>query len=48
MARSGLSSGLAIEDVGVHGDDRYEMTERDLLDGNRDLIDFCAGLLAAT
>ena len=48
MARSGLSSGLAIEDVGVRGDDRYEMTERDLLDGNRDLINFCAGLLAAT
>jgi hypothetical protein len=48
MARSGLSSGLAIEDVGVRGADRYEMTERDLLDDNHDLIDFCAGLLAAT
>lgn len=46
MARVGLSSGLAIEDVGVAGEERYDMTERDLLDGNADLIDFCTRLLA--
>lgn len=47
MVRSGDSAGVAIEDVGVLGDDAYEMTERDLVDGNQDLIDYCAGLLAS-
>lgn len=47
MVRSGYSAGLAIEDVGVLGDDQYDMTETDLLDGNRDLIDYCARLLAS-
>lgn len=46
ITRSGRSAGLAIEDVGVAGDERYDMTERDLLAGNVDLIDFCARLLA--
>jgi hypothetical protein len=48
MARSGLASGIAIEDVGVAGDERYDMTEDDLLHGNVDLIDFCTRLLATT
>jgi hypothetical protein len=47
MVRSGDSAGLAVEDVGVLGDDSYDMTERDLVEGNRDLIDYCAGLLAS-
>lgn len=47
MARSGFSAGRAIEDVGVTGDERYDMTEDDLLDGNKDLLDFCIGLLLA-
>lgn len=47
MVRSGRSAGLAIEDVGVVGDDRYEMTEDDLLHDNRDLTEFCTGLLAS-
>ena len=48
MVRTGFSSGLAIEDVGVAGDDVYEMTRDDLLDGNKDLAEFCAQLLVAT
>lgn len=48
MTRSGLSAGLAIEDVGVAGQERYDMTERDLLEGNADLIDFCARLLTVS
>ena len=27
MTRSGASAGLAVEDVGVNGDERYDMTE---------------------
>ncbi len=45
MTRSGPSAGLAIEDVGVAGDERYDMTERDLTDGNADLVDYCTRLL---
>jgi hypothetical protein len=48
MARSGLSAGRAIEDVGVAGEERYDMTEDDLLHGNVDLIDFCTRLLASS
>ncbi|WP_051274343.1 S41 family peptidase [Cellulomonas sp. URHD0024] len=44
-ARSGTAAGLAIEDVGVPGEEPYTMTERDVLDGNHDLIEFCARLL---
>ncbi|MCA5893885.1 hypothetical protein LEP48_11050 [Isoptericola sp. NEAU-Y5] len=46
MVRSGTGAGLAIEDVGVVGDERYEMTERDVVDGNHDLLEYCTGLLA--
>ena len=42
--RSGPSDGVPIEDLGVGGIP-YDMTERDLLDGNHDLLEFCAGLL---
>lgn len=47
MVRSGRSTGLAIEDVGVVGDEQYEMTERDVVDGNHDLLEFCGALLAS-
>ena len=43
--RSGASDGMPIEDLGIPGIP-YEMTLDDLLHGNRDLIGFCAGLLA--
>ncbi|MGW8564888.1 S41 family peptidase [Isoptericola sp. NPDC055881] len=46
MVRSGTSAGLAIEDVGVAGEERYDMTERDVVDGNHDLLEHCTALLA--
>lgn len=46
MTRSGAAAGLAIEDVGVSGDERYDMTADDLTNGNADLTEFCARLLA--
>ena len=42
------SAGLAIEDIGVSGDERYDMTQTDLTDGNTDLAEFCTNLLTAT
>lgn len=48
MTRSGESAGLAIEDIGVRGDESYDMTETDLANGNTDLAEFCTGLLTAT
>ena len=45
MTRSGQSAGLAIEDIGVNGDERYDMTETDLTDGNSDLAEFCTARL---
>ncbi len=48
VARAGTSAGLAIEDIGVSGEERYAMTERDLLNGNEDLTEFCARLLTST
>lgn len=45
MTRSGQSAGLAVEDIGVGGDERYDMTEADLTDGNTDLAEFCTRLL---
>lgn len=42
--RSGVSDGIPIEDLGIGGIP-YDMTERDLLDGNVDLVAFCANLL---
>jgi Peptidase family S41 len=48
MIRTGQSAGLAIEDVGIIGDDQYEMTQTDLLGGNADLTEFCTRILATT
>jgi hypothetical protein len=48
MTRTGGSAGLAVEDIGVTGDDDYDMTETDLTQGNTDLADFCARLLTET
>jgi hypothetical protein len=48
MTRSGQSAGLAVEDIGVSGNERYDMTETDLTDGNTDLAEFCTRLLAST
>ena len=45
MIRTGQSAGLAIEDVGITGDDRHEMTKTDVLGGNTDLTEFCTQLL---
>ena len=47
MTRTGLSVGLAIEDIGVLGDATHEMTEDDLLHDNIDLIEFCAHVLTS-
>jgi hypothetical protein len=38
--RSADGDGIPIEDLGVSGIP-YAMTRRDLLDGNKDLLDFC-------
>jgi C-terminal processing protease CtpA/Prc len=46
MTRTGPSAGLAVEDVGVAGDERYEMTYQDLLNGNPDLAEFCTEILS--
>ena len=48
VARAGTSAGLAIEDIGVSGEERYVMTEHDVLNGNEDLTEFCARLLTST
>ena len=48
VARSGTAAGIAIEDIGVLGDEHYTMTERDVLNGNQDLTEFCARLLTST
>ena len=48
MTRSGDSAGLAVEDIGISGDERYDMTETDLVKDNTDLVEFCAGLLTST
>ena len=42
--RSGVSDGIPIEDLGIAGVP-YDLTRADLLDGNVDLVAFCAGLL---
>jgi len=44
--RSGDADGTLIEDTGIAGQ-TYAMTRNDILDGNRDLIRYCAKLLAA-
>lgn len=45
--RSGGAVGTVIEDVGVRGQFHYELTRRDLIEGNADLLEFCGGLLAS-
>jgi C-terminal processing protease CtpA/Prc len=42
--RSGLSDGVPIEDLGIRGVP-YALTRRDLLEGNPDLLGFCAQTL---
>ena len=42
--RSGTGDGIPIEDLGVPGIP-YEMTRNDLMNGNKDLLAFCARLL---
>ena len=42
--RSAAADGITIEDIGIPGIP-YAMTSADLLHGNRDLLEFCAGLL---
>jgi hypothetical protein len=42
---AGDAVGAPIEDVGVRGHRTYEMTRDDLIDGNRDLLNFCGRLL---
>src|SRR5262249_45305081 len=44
--RTGDADGVLIEDSGIGGRS-YSMTERDIFDGNKDLIDFCCKLLEA-
>jgi hypothetical protein len=44
--RTGDADGVLIEDSGIAGRS-YSMTERDIFDGNKDLIDFCCKLLEA-
>jgi hypothetical protein len=44
--RVGLHQGDILEDLGVRPDVRYAMTRRDLMDGNRDLVDGAIDRLA--
>jgi hypothetical protein len=44
--RGGEADGVLIEDSGILGQP-YFMTKRDIFDGNRDLIEHCAEILAA-
>ena len=43
--RIGASDGAPIEDIGIVGHRTYAMTRDDLLDGNTDLMTFCARLI---
>jgi hypothetical protein len=45
--RSLTADGMAIEDVGVRGHRVHAMTRRDLVQGNRDLLNHCGRLLAS-
>ncbi|MDH4280840.1 MAG: hypothetical protein OEW83_22460, partial [Acidimicrobiia bacterium] len=45
--RVGSSEGAPIEDLGIAGHRPYAMTERDLLEGNIDLLTMCARLIEA-
>jgi len=44
--RVGALSGTPVEDLGVRSDVRHEMTRRDVLEGNVDLLDAAGALLA--
>jgi C-terminal processing protease CtpA/Prc len=44
--RVGALAGTPVEDLGVQPDERHFMTRRDLLEGNRDLLDRAGELLA--
>jgi C-terminal processing protease CtpA/Prc len=44
--RVGALAGTPVEDLGVHSDVRHEMTRRDVLEGNVDLLDAAGALLA--
>ena len=51
MTRTGRAAGRAIEDLGVAGDELYEMTHNDLTNSttsNADLAEFCGTLLSQT
>jgi C-terminal processing protease CtpA/Prc len=45
--RSGSATGTVIEDVGVPGQIRYDLTRDDLTEGNTDLLALCGNLLAS-
>lgn len=45
--RSGAAAGTLIEDVGVPGQIRYDLSREDLTLGNRDLLKLCVALLAS-
>ncbi|MDH4364514.1 MAG: peptidase S41, partial [Acidimicrobiia bacterium] len=45
--RVGARAGTPVEDLGVEPDSRWLLTRNDLLNGNADLIEHAAGLLAA-
>jgi hypothetical protein len=47
MLRVGDSAGTPVEDLGVVPDVRYDMSHRDLFEGNVDLFDFAGGALAS-
>lgn len=45
--RVGAQSGTPVEDLGIEPDERCRLTRRDLLDGNRDLLEKAVALIAA-
>lgn len=47
FTRVGSAAGSLVEDLGVPGDTNYTMTRTDLVEGNRDLLAWCAARLAA-
>ena len=44
--RVGLNAGGVVEDLGIRPDERYRITRRDLMQGNKDLIDTAARALS--
>lgn len=47
MVRVGQQSGTPLEDLGIMPDERYFMTKNDLLNGNEDLFNHAAEILAS-